>query len=278
MGRRMGNRATTELPASATPATEIDDASEEAGDERELGPLRRCAVTRERLPKEQMIRFVVGPDASVVPDVAARLPGRGIWLSARGDVVETARTRGGFARASRMSVTVPPDLKLQVASALTRRIAEHLGLARRAGQAVAGFAKAREWLASGRAALVVQASDGSPDERQRFLSGWSGKAVLPLDAVRLGSVFGRDRAVHVAVAAGRLAEMVRCDAQRLAGLTGDPDVPPVSGGGDAGAGAAKDRVAGERRRRREDAASPEDRRLNFPAGAAGGHDGQDAGG
>jgi predicted RNA-binding protein YlxR (DUF448 family) len=178
-----------------------------------------------------MIRFVVAPDRTVLPDLAARLPGRGIWLSARGDVIETARTRGVFAKAARGSVTVPPDLLSGLQAALVRRIGEHLGLARRAGQAVAGFDKAREWL-TGRAALVVQASDGSAVERARFLGAWAGPVVAPLDATSLGAVFGRDHAVHVAVARGRLAERIAMEAERLAGLM-RPSGADGGGGGDA---------------------------------------------
>ena len=89
-----------------------DAVAETADDEPETGPLRRCIVTRERLPKERMIRFVVGPDRTLVPDLPATLPGRGIWLSAAGDVIETARAQGGlgraFARAARGPVTCPP--------------------------------------------------------------------------------------------------------------------------------------------------------------------------
>jgi hypothetical protein len=175
-----------------------------------------------------MIRFVVLPaDAAagrklalVVPDLAATLPGRGIWLSALGDVVETARTRGAFARAARCPVMVPPDLTSDLEAALTRRVVETLGLARRAGQAVAGFGKAREWLVGGRAGLVVQASDGSPEERQRFLGGWKERVpvVAPLDAMRLGGVFGRDHAVHAVLMPGRLAERVHSDSERLEGV------------------------------------------------------------
>lgn len=195
-----------------------DDASEL--DAPETGPLRRCIVTRARLPKERMIRFVVSPERVVVPDLTANLPGRGIWLSAVGDVVETALTRGAFARAARGQVTVPPDLASGLQTALARRIGDTLGLARRAGQAISGFAKAREWLAAGRVALVVQASDGSPDERARFLGGAAGKieVVTPLDGAALGAIFGRDHVVHVAVAPGRLAERLANEAARLAGL------------------------------------------------------------
>ena len=167
-----------------------------------------------------MIRFVVGPDRRVVPDLAQRLPGRGIWLSARTDVIEAARTRGAFARAARGPVTVPPDLFARVLAGLQRRISDTLGLARRAGQAVAGFTRAREWLRAGRAGLIVEASDGSAEERARFLGPWVEKVpvVTPLDAASLGTVFARDHVVHIAVAPGRLAETLQADSERLSGL------------------------------------------------------------
>ena len=118
-------------------------------------------------------------------------------------------------------VTVPPDLVAAVEAGLARRVGELLGLARRAGQAVSGFQKAREWLVSGRVGLVVQASDGSPEERTRFLSGVRDvPAATPLPAAALGVVFGRDHVVHVAIASGRLAEALNVETHRLAGITG----------------------------------------------------------
>ena len=183
--------------------------------------MRRCAVTRERDYRARMIRFVIGPDRTVVPDLVAKLPGRGIWLSARRDVLETARTRGAFARAAKGAVSVPIDLTSRVEAGLARRITELLGLARRAGQAVAGFQKAREWLQAGRVALVIQADDGSLEERARFLSGLKDMPVAsPLPAAALGAVFGRDQAVHVAIAHGRLAETLAIETTRLAGVAG----------------------------------------------------------
>jgi predicted RNA-binding protein YlxR (DUF448 family) len=197
-------------------------------DEPERGPLRRCAVTRERLPRETMLRFVVSPDRMIVPDVAGRLPGRGIWLSARQDVIQAARAKGAFARAARSAVLVPPDLLPGLVAALERRIGDHIGLARRAGQAVSGFDKARVWLQGGKAALVIQAADGSSEERARFLGrhAQTVPVVAPIDGAALGAVFGRERAVHVAVAAGRLADGLLADAGRLAGLRGAHDAAP----------------------------------------------------
>jgi predicted RNA-binding protein YlxR (DUF448 family) len=204
-----------------------EPADQTADDEPETGPLRRCIVTRERLPKERMIRFVVAPDRSLVPDLVATLPGRGIWLSAAGDVIETARAQGGlgraFARAARGPVIVPPDLPAVLETALVRRIGELLGLARRAGQAIAGFDKAREWLRTGRSRLILQASDGSAAERARFLGGAVGSVTVfaPLPAAALGRVFGRDHVVHVAIAPGRLGERLAAEAARLGGLRRD---------------------------------------------------------
>jgi uncharacterized protein len=199
-----------------------------------------------------MIRFVVGPDRQIVPDLAARLPGRGIWLSASLDVLQSAtapedrgrqdkrvegeRVDGGrqnkqgdgsnrhlaraFSRAARGPVSVPSDLFGLLQTALVRRIGECLGLARRAGQAVAGYEKAREALKTGRHRLVLQASDGSAAERARFLSGFGPDLIIidPLPGEALGRVFGRDYVVHVAVAPGKLAESLVLEAGRLAGL------------------------------------------------------------
>jgi predicted RNA-binding protein YlxR (DUF448 family) len=203
----------------------------------ETGPLRRCIVTRERLEKTAMIRFVIAPDRAVVPDLAARLPGRGIWLSARADVLETARAKGGFARAARGPVTVPVDLADIVRTGLRRRITELLGLTRRAGQAIAGFEKAQAIVKAGRAGLLVQAADGSEDECTRFRAGAPDglRVIAPLDGAALGAVFGRDRVVHVAVTPGRLADALADETARLSGVTeAATELTNKAAGGNAG--------------------------------------------
>jgi hypothetical protein len=115
---------------------------------------------------------------------------------------------------------VPSDLSVLLQAALVRRIGECLGFARRAGQAVAGYEKAREALRTGRYRLVLQASDGSEAERARFLSGFGPEFTIidPLPGEALGRVFGRDYVVHVAVAPGKLAESLVMEAGRLAGI------------------------------------------------------------
>jgi predicted RNA-binding protein YlxR (DUF448 family) len=202
-------------------AAPAPDPGPEAEEEPERGPLRRCVVTRERLPKEAMIRFVLGPDRVLVPDLEGRLPGRGMWLSARADVLERAAQRGAFARAARGPVHLPPDLRARIEDGLRRRVRDLIGFARRGGQAVCGREAVREWLQAGKAGLLVEASDGSPAERARLLGGRAVPVVAPLPAGQLGGVFGREHVVHVAIAPGRLAEAIATEAARLGGFGTD---------------------------------------------------------
>lgn len=203
-------------------ATQPDSLStEEIEDQPETGPLRRCLVTRKQFARESMLRFVVGPDVEIVFDALATLPGRGLWLSADAIVVEQAIKRGAFARAAKTSVKLPPDLRSKIETALRSRLTELLGLARRSGNAISGFEKSREWLVSGKAGLIVQAADGSPEERARFVGGSKIPVVTASSAAALGKIFGRDHAVHVAIASGRLARMIEVEAARLAGVAGN---------------------------------------------------------
>jgi predicted RNA-binding protein YlxR (DUF448 family) len=175
-------------------------------------------VSRERFARESMLRFVVGPERQLVFDIGATLPGRGLWLSASGDVVEKSIARGVFSRAAKSQVIVPPDLRNLVEAALRQRVFDLIGMARRSGNAIAGFEKAREWLVSGKAGLVAQAVDGSVEERARFVGGRDIPVVAVLTAAELGRIFGREQTVHVAIAAGKLATKIQNEVLRLAGV------------------------------------------------------------
>jgi predicted RNA-binding protein YlxR (DUF448 family) len=177
-------------------------------------------VTRQQQPKERMIRFVLGPGRELVPDLAGRLPGRGMWLSAEADVLERALSRGAFAKASRGPVHSPPELPQRIEDGLRSRVRDLVGFARRGGQAVCGWQAVKEWLQAGRVGLLVEARDGSAAERQRLVGQREIAVVTPLDAAALGAVFGRDHAVHVAVAPGRMAESIAAEAARLDGIRG----------------------------------------------------------
>ncbi len=203
-------------PGVPAPSAEAEDAEADAI---ETGPERRCVVTGQVRPKAELLRFVVAPDGGVVPDIGARLPGRGIWLCARRDVVNTAVAKRLFARAARRAATVPADLADRVEGLLARRCLDLLGLARRAGQAVCGFEKVRAEVKARRAAVVMEARDAAQDGRGKIRALAAGLPVVDLfDAAELGAVFGRDAAVHVALARGRLADRLVADSALLAGF------------------------------------------------------------
>ncbi len=187
----------------------------------EKGPLRRCIVTRERLPKETMIRFAIGPDGAVTPDLSARLPGRGMWLSATADMVNKAVAQNAFSKAARKRATAPQDLAARLEALLLSRLAETIGLTRRAGNAVSGFEKVKAELKSGAGGVVLAASDGSLDGRDKIKALAGGLPVITvLNGAELGAAFGRDHTVHAFVRTGKLAEKLLIDAGRLAGFRG----------------------------------------------------------
>ncbi|MBU2957026.1 RNA-binding protein [Paracoccus sp. 1_MG-2023] len=183
-------------------------------------PERRCIATGEVQPKRGLIRFVIGPEDQIVPDLAEKLPGRGIWVAADRDALEKATSKGLFSRAARTKVTVPADLVAQVEDGLARRVVELVSLARKTGRAVAGFEKVKGWLAEGRAKVLLQASDGSERGKGKLWTPTGGRWFGCLTATELGLSFGRDHVIHGALAAGGLTDKVILEAGRLTGLRG----------------------------------------------------------
>lgn len=186
------------------------------------GSLRRCLASATKKETAALVRFVVGPDGVLVPDVGGRLPGRGLWLSADAGALERASRKGLFARALKMPVRLPADLKDEVERQLVRRCLDLVSFARRSGEAVCGLDRTNAWLASGKAAIVCTARDagtGSTAGRAASTEPGGGPAHLDvLTADELGAVFGRARVAHAAIARGRLAERIGIEARRLAGF------------------------------------------------------------
>jgi predicted RNA-binding protein YlxR (DUF448 family) len=201
--------------------TMSEGAPETAGED--AGPLRRCIATGESLPPERLIRFVVAPDSTLTPDIDRRLPGRGMWVSADREALDKAMAKNLFARAARASVMVPQDLPQRLQSLLLQRLLDTLGLARRAGQAVAGNVRVQEFLARKPAGLLLLASDAGHDAQGRMASMARGAPVVTiLDAAELGAAFAREQAVFAVMAPGKLAQRMTIDSARLAGLRGLP--------------------------------------------------------
>lgn len=180
---------------------------------------RRCIVTGQVRPREELLRFVVGPGGRLTPDIGGCLPGRGIWLSANRDSVKRARARKLFERVTRGVVLVEPDLEDQIEALLASRCVELIGLARRAGQAVSGFEKVRAVLRRNSGTVLLAARDGAQDGRRKLrVAAPKSPVVDCLQAEELGRAFGRERTVHAALSSGTLAERLLIEARKLKGF------------------------------------------------------------
>ena len=182
-------------------------------------PERRCIATGEVQPKRGLIRFAVGPDGQIVPDILEKLPGRGIWVAAERSALLTAVQKRLFARGAKQAVTVPDTLVDDVEQLLARRLIDGISMARKAGIAVAGFEKVKDWLGRDEVRILFQASDGSERGKSKLHPpGGRGSFFEVLSASELGLSFGRERVIHAALGFGGLTERIREDAIRLSGV------------------------------------------------------------
>lgn len=221
----------------AAPLTEIDAIS--AAEAAETGIL--CETPSGRLPVQRrdiasgdsadtdtMLRFVVSPDGILVPDVAHKLPGRGIWIRSERPALEIAIKKNIFARAAKRQVKADPALAGQVHDLLRRRCLDLLGLARREGLLVSGYEKILGNVKAGKLAWLIEASDGSADGRNRILAAnraTQGKAKICgcFDNQDLSLALGLENAIHVALLPGRRVERWSSEMKRLSGF--EPLVP-----------------------------------------------------
>jgi len=188
-------------------------------------PERRCIVTGETGPKSGLVRFVVGPDDMVYPDVAGKLPGRGIYVSATRTVLEKAIARRMFSKGAKRQVGVPDGLLDIVEAALLKRIQDTLAMARKAGRAVTGYEKVKTALYGEKIRVLLQACDASERGKGKLSTPEGGKWIGFLTADELGQAFARDRVIHAAVSAGTLAERIVEEAARLQGIRHDGGKP-----------------------------------------------------
>jgi predicted RNA-binding protein YlxR (DUF448 family) len=182
------------------------------------GPERRCIATGEVQPKYGLIRFVVGPEGDVVPDIAGKLPGRGIYVAADRRALDKAAAKGLFARSAKAPVKVPEGLVDEVERQLARRVVDLISLQRKAGKAVAGFEKVKAWLQMEEAEVLIQAVDGSGRGKTKLSTPHFGTYIGWLTADELGLAFGRQTVIHGALASGGLTQRVVEEARRLKGV------------------------------------------------------------
>lgn len=183
---------------------------------------RRCALTRVHRPKTDLIRFVLDPDGTVVPDLKERLPGRGVWLTANYDTVADAVKRKAFGRALKTDVKVPDDLADRVGSLLNDAALGAFAMANKAGATVFGHSKVEEALQKGRVIALVHASDAAADGcrkldgKARAVSQGRGlPAICAFTADELGLASGRTNVIHAALIQGGAAQKFLAAATRV---------------------------------------------------------------
>lgn len=179
------------------------------------GSERRCILSGEHDARDALVRLAISPDGLVLPDPAAKAPGRGAWIGVSRAELEAAVADGGLKRAlmrafKGAALTIPVDLPVLVEAALARHLCDRLGLELRSGHIVLGSARIEEQARSGRIAALLHASDSSEDGRRKLDQAWrvgsdaegSGLRglVLPLDRNALSVALGRDNVVHLGVA------------------------------------------------------------------------------
>jgi predicted RNA-binding protein YlxR (DUF448 family) len=204
------------------PETPLDQRS--AKTHAEASRERRDVVSGEVMEEARLIRFVAGPDGQVVPDLARKLPGRGIWVAADRESVAAAVKKNLFARSAKAQLKAQPDLPDLVERLLRQRLLAALGLARRAGDLTSGFEKVSAAISSGKAAWLIEAFDGAADGRRKILALARKASPSPglvgvFGAAELGLALGLENVIHTAFLAGRAAERWAEDVRRLAGFS-----------------------------------------------------------
>ena len=185
---------------------------------RENGPERKCAITGEVQPKAGLIRFVVDPEGRIVPDIAGKLPGRGVYVTSERSALEKAVAKKVFARGLKQQVVVPDALLDTVEQLMTARVVDLISLARKSGDAVSGYERVKDWLEREEATVLLQAVDGSGRGKSKLSTPHYGLYIGWLSADELGRAFGRETVIHAALGSGGLARRVVEEAQRLKGL------------------------------------------------------------
>jgi len=173
-------------------------------------PLRTCIVTRTQKSPEELLRFVVGPDGQIVPDLARRLPGRGAWVTAEREVVQEAVKRNAFARSLKQQVSVPLDLADLVEQLMLKRVMEALSLANKAGLVTIGFTRIDAAIAKGSVAVLLHGTDAAEDGVQklnrRFQAvcreiGRPAPIIQEMTVEQMSLALGRSNVVHAALSA-----------------------------------------------------------------------------
>lgn len=196
---------------------------------------RRCIVTRDVTLRDGLLRFVLDASGQVTPDIHEKLPGRGIWVTAKRPILEKAIEKDFFSRAAKRKAQIPAQLCDLVEGLIAEKLIATLSMARKAGLAISGFEKVKDALLDTKAHILFQASDGSKDQKKKLKPPISNEGFYDqLTSQELGLAFGREHVIHAALLAGGMTSSVRLTANRLIGFRADPKNSPETKAGTKG--------------------------------------------
>ena len=187
---------------------------------------RRDIVSGTVMPENRLLRFVADPDGQVVPDVAAKLPGRGLWVEASKTAIGKAVEKKLFSRAAKAQVTADASLVERAEKALITRMLGDLGIARRSGMLMLGFDNVLRQLQGPKPPkALIEAFDGAADGKRKLYAAahrleLNCVVIETLTSAELGLALGRENVIHAAVQRGGLADRLMFDAERLSGFRG----------------------------------------------------------
>lgn len=161
--------------------------------------VRRCIVTGNMLPKSLLLRFVVAPDNSIVPDIGCKLPGKGLWVSCRQELVILAIQKKMFSKAAKMAVVTPISLSEQVSILLKSACLRMLAMARKSGVLITGYSKVCALQEEKKAVLVLRACDSAFVAQTKTVATEKAPVVTIFTNDELSSVLGCENVVHVAL-------------------------------------------------------------------------------
>jgi uncharacterized protein len=172
---------------------------------------RLCIATRKLMPVSHMIRFVAGPDGAVVPDLKRKLPGRGVWVTARSDIVAQAVKRGAFGRALKGNSRPTADLPDMLDRLLEASALDALSMARKAGLVITGYTQVEASHAA--PVALLRARDAGQEGGRKLAAalrrggtageGNEAEIIETFTSAQLDLALGRLNVVHAALMAGR---------------------------------------------------------------------------
>jgi predicted RNA-binding protein YlxR (DUF448 family) len=188
---------------------------------------RTCIVTRKSSNKDELVRFVIGPDQTVIPDIKGKLPGRGVWVTNSKQIVQIAYERKMFAAGFKQKVNVGSDISQIIEDLLLESIRNGLSIAKKSGTVVTGFSKVESLARRGDIRVLFHASDGKKDGSGKIISALvagqlagSYEKGLPLAFSRFNSAtldmaLGMSNLVHVALTKGGATSSLKMQIRRL---------------------------------------------------------------